>query len=72
MDKYNTVLANDSYIFQKTTNKTPKKTKKQKQKKDRGFGTFAIILHSSQCPSPLKLWVQTQFMARCTPYNIMW
>jgi hypothetical protein len=23
MDKYNTVLANDSYIFQKTTNKTP-------------------------------------------------
>ena len=22
--------------------------------------------------SPLKLWVQTQFMARCTWYNIMW
>jgi hypothetical protein len=26
----------------------------------------------SQCLSPLKLWVRTPFMARCTRYNIMW
>jgi hypothetical protein len=26
----------------------------------------------SQCQSPLKLWVRTSFMARCTRYNIMW
>ena len=25
----------------------------------------------NQCLSPLKLWVRTLFMARCTPYNIM-
>jgi len=24
------------------------------------------------CLSPLKLWVRTPFMARCTRYNIMW
>jgi len=24
------------------------------------------------CLSPLTLWVQTQLMARCTGYNIMW
>jgi hypothetical protein len=24
------------------------------------------------CLSPLKLWVRTSFMARCTRYNIMW
>jgi hypothetical protein len=26
----------------------------------------------NQCISPLKLWVWTPFMARCTRYNIMW
>jgi len=31
-----------------------------------GFTTTCEIL------SPLKLWVRTQFMARCTRYNIMW
>jgi len=25
----------------------------------------------NQCLSPLKLWVRTPFMARCTRYNIM-
>jgi len=25
----------------------------------------------NQCPSPLKLWVRTPFMARCTRYNII-
>jgi len=25
-----------------------------------------------QCPSPLKMWVQTLFMVRCTQCNIMW
>jgi hypothetical protein len=26
----------------------------------------------NQCLSPLKLWVRTPFMARCTRYNVMW
>ena len=26
----------------------------------------------NQCLSPLMLWVRTQFMVRCTLYNIMW
>ena len=26
----------------------------------------------NQCLSPLKLWVRTPFMARCTRYDIMW
>ena len=26
----------------------------------------------NQCLSPLKLWVRTPFMARCTRYSIMW
>ena len=26
----------------------------------------------NQCLSPLKLWVRTPFMVRCTQYNIMW
>jgi hypothetical protein len=26
----------------------------------------------NRCLSPLKLWVLTQFMARCTWYNAMW
>ena len=26
----------------------------------------------NQCLSPLKLWVRTPFIARCTRYNIMW
>jgi len=26
----------------------------------------------NRCLSPLKLWVQTLFMARCTQCNIMW
>jgi hypothetical protein len=24
------------------------------------------------CPSPLKFWVRTPFMARCTRYNVVW
>ena len=31
----------------------------------------AVVL-CNQCLSPLKLWVRTPFMAKCTPYNIMW
>jgi len=27
---------------------------------------------ADQCLSPLKLWVRTPFIARCTRYNIMW
>jgi len=26
----------------------------------------------NQCLSPIKLWVWTPFMVRCTQYNIMW
>ena len=26
----------------------------------------------NQCPSPLKLWARTPFMAKCTGYNIIW
>jgi len=26
----------------------------------------------NQCLSPLKLWVWTPYMPRCTRYNIMW
>jgi len=26
----------------------------------------------NHCLSPLKLWIRTPFMARCTRYNIMW
>ena len=26
----------------------------------------------NQCLSPLKLWVRTRFMTRCTRYNIIW
>jgi hypothetical protein len=31
-----------------------------------------VIVRCNQCLSPLKVWVQTHFMARCTRYNIMW
>jgi len=31
----------------------------------------AVVL-CNQCLSPLKLWVRTPFMAKCTRYNIMW
>ena len=34
---------------------------------------WLLDLHlCKQCLSPLKLWIWTLFMARCTPYSIMW
>ena len=38
---------------------------------DVGFTTTCAITPNRYL-SPLKLWVQTSFMARCTRYNIMW
>ena len=35
-------------------------------------GSWIYNYLCNQCPSPLKLWVLTLFMARCTQYNIMW
>jgi hypothetical protein len=37
-------------------------------------GSWIYNYLCNQCPSPLKLWVQTLLMARsqCTRYNIMW
>ena len=35
-------------------------------------GSWIYIYLYNQCLSPLKLWVLTPFMARCTRYNIMW
>ena len=36
------------------------------------YGSWIYNYLCNQCPSPLKWWVRTPFMARCTPYNIMW
>ena len=36
--------------------------------RDRGVYNYLC----NQCLSPLKLWVRTSFMARCTRYNFMW
>jgi hypothetical protein len=36
------------------------------------YGSWINIFLCNQCLSPLKLWVRTLFMARCTRYNIMW
>ena len=36
-------------------------------------GSWIYFYLCSQCPSPLKLWIWTRFMVRCTQYNIiMW
>ena len=34
--------------------------------------TLHIPFLRNQCLSPVKLWVRTPFMPRCTQYNIMW
>jgi len=36
------------------------------------YGSWIYNYLCHHCPSPLKLWVRTPFMARCTQYNIMW
>jgi hypothetical protein len=36
------------------------------------YGSWIYNHLCNQCLSPLKLWVQTPFMAKCTRYNIMW
>jgi len=36
------------------------------------YGSWIYNYLCNQCLSPLMLWVQTPFMARCTRYNIMW
>ena len=36
------------------------------------YGSWIYNYLCNQCLSPLKLWVRTLFMARCTWYNIMW
>ena len=36
------------------------------------YGSWIYNYLCNQCLSPLKLWVWTLFMARCTRYNIMW
>ena len=36
------------------------------------YGSWIYNCLCNQCLSPLKLWVWTPFMARCTQYNIMW
>jgi hypothetical protein len=36
------------------------------------YGSWIYNYLCNQCLSPLKLWVWTLFMARCTHYNIMW
>jgi hypothetical protein len=36
------------------------------------YGSWIYNYLCNQCLSPLKLWVLTLFMARCTWYNIMW
>ena len=36
------------------------------------YGSWIYNYLCNQCLSPLKLWVQTPFIARCTWYNIMW
>jgi len=36
------------------------------------YGSWIYNYLFNQCLSPLKLWVWTLFMKRCTWYNIMW
>jgi len=36
------------------------------------YGRWIYNYLCNQCLSPLKLWVRTPFMVRCTRYNIMW
>jgi hypothetical protein len=36
------------------------------------YGSWIYNYLCNQCLSPLKLWVRTPFMTRCTRYNIMW
>jgi len=36
------------------------------------YGSWIFNYLCNQCLSPLKLWVRTLFMARCTWYNILW
>ena len=36
------------------------------------YGSWIYNFPCNQCQSPLKLWVQTPFMVRCTCYNIIW
>jgi len=34
--------------------------------------SYGSWIYNYLSPSPLRLWVRTPFMARCTRYNIMW
>jgi len=36
------------------------------------YGSWIYNYLCNQCLSPLKLWVRTPFMVRCTRYSIMW
>ena len=36
------------------------------------YGSWIYNCLYNQCLSPLKFWVRTPFIARCTRYNIMW
>ena len=36
------------------------------------YGGWIYNYLCNKCLSPLKLWVTTPFMARCTRYNVMW
>jgi hypothetical protein len=36
------------------------------------YGSWVCNYLRNQCLSPLKLWVRTPYMARCTRYNIKW
>ena len=36
------------------------------------YGSWIYNYLSNQYLSPLELYIRTPFMARCTPYNIMW
>jgi hypothetical protein len=44
----------------------------QWQSWSRSYGSLIYNYPCNQCLSPLKLWVRTPCMARCTRYNIMW
>jgi len=37
-----------------------------------GSLTYNYVYLCNQCLSPLKLWIISPLMARCTRYNIMW
>jgi len=36
------------------------------------YGSWIYNYLCNLCLSPIKLWVWTPFIAKCTPYNIMW